>query len=65
MSADRGRFICQSQSLNLFIEKPTFNNLFKYALLLRKSGLKLDYITLEQDLRSHAQKFTIRPKKKG
>ena len=27
MAADRGRFICQSQSLNLFVEKPNFNNL--------------------------------------
>ena len=27
MAADRGKFICQSQSLNLFMEAPNFNSL--------------------------------------
>ena len=32
MAADRGAFICQSQSLNLFIARPDHGNYF-YALL--------------------------------
>ena len=65
MSADRGRFICQSQSLNLFIEKPTFNNLSSMHFYSWKSGLKTGLYYLRTRPVASAQKFTIEPKKKG
>ena len=65
MSADRGRFICQSQSLNLFIEKPTFNNLSSMHFYSWKSGLKTGLYYLRTRPVASAQKFTIEPKKRG
>ena len=65
MSADRGRFICQSQSLNLFIEKPSFNNLSSMHFYSWKSGLKTGLYYLRTRPVASAQKFTIEPKKKG
>lgn len=40
MSADRGAFICQSQSLNLFMENPTSEKLSSMHFYAWKSGLK-------------------------
>lgn len=40
MSADRGPYICQSQSLNLFTSQPNLNQLTKWQLLAWKRGLK-------------------------
>ena len=64
MSADRGQFICQSQSLNLFIEKPSFNNLSSMHFYSWKSGLKTGLYYLRTRPVASAQKFTIEPKKK-
>ncbi|SVC81072.1 uncharacterized protein METZ01_LOCUS333926, partial [marine metagenome] len=43
MGADRGAFIDQSQSLNLFIESPTIGKLSSMYLHAWKSGLKTTY----------------------
>ena len=40
MSADRGAFICQSQSLNLFVEQPNFAKLSSMHFYTWKKGLK-------------------------
>jgi len=40
MSRDRGAFICQSQSLNLFQENPTFQKLSSMHMYSWKQGLK-------------------------
>ena len=64
MSADRGRFICQSQSLNLFVEKPNFNNLSSMHMYSWKSGLKTGLYYLRTRPVAAAQKFTIEPGKK-
>jgi ribonucleotide reductase alpha subunit len=40
MSAERGPFICQSQSLNLFFENPTFKDLTSCHFYGWKQGLK-------------------------
>ena len=40
MSRDRGAFICQSQSLNLFQESPTFQKLSSMHMYTWKQGLK-------------------------
>lgn len=64
MAADRGRFICQSQSLNLFVEKPNFNNLSSMHMYAWKSGLKTGLYYLRTRPVAQAQKFTIEPGKK-
>ena len=43
MAADRGAFIDQSQSLNLFIESPTIGKLSSMYLYAWKQGLKTTY----------------------
>ena len=43
MGADRGAFIDQSQSLNLFIESPTIGKLSSMYMYAWKSGLKTTY----------------------
>jgi ribonucleoside-diphosphate reductase alpha subunit len=40
LAADRGRFICQSQSLNLFFQEPTFRKLTSAHMYSWKAGLK-------------------------
>jgi len=40
MAADRGAFICQSQSLNLFVENPNFGKLSSMHFYGWKKGLK-------------------------
>jgi len=64
MAADRGRFICQSQSLNLFVEKPNFSNLSSMHMYAWKSGLKTGLYYLRTRPVAAAQKFTIEPGKK-
>ena len=39
-SADRGRFVCQSQSMNLFVSQPTFNKLSSMHFYAWNKGLK-------------------------
>jgi ribonucleoside-diphosphate reductase alpha chain len=43
MAADRGAFIDQSQSLNLFIENPNIGQLSSMYMYAWKSGLKTTY----------------------
>ena len=40
MAADRGAYICQSQSLNLFLAKPDFSKLSSMHFYSWKKGLK-------------------------
>jgi len=44
MAADRGAFICQSQSLNLWLEDPTYNTLTSMHFYSWKQGLKTCYL---------------------
>ena len=43
MAADRGAYIDQSQSLNLFMESPTINRLSSMYMFAWKSGIKTTY----------------------
>ncbi len=43
MAADRSAFICQSQSLNLFIESPTIGKLSSMYMYAWKKGIKTTY----------------------
>ena len=61
MSADRGRFICQSQSLNLFVESPNFKLLSSMHFYGWKQGLKTGMYYLRTRPSSQAIQFTISP----
>ena len=64
MSADRGAFICQSQSLNLFVENPNFGKLSSMHFYAWKSGLKTGMYYLRTKSAVDAIKFTLDNKKK-
>jgi ribonucleotide reductase alpha subunit len=61
MSADRGAFICQSQSLNLWVEDPTYSTLTSMHFYSWKKGLKTGIYYLRRKAKHQAQQFTIEP----
>jgi ribonucleotide reductase alpha subunit len=63
MSADRGAFICQSQSLNLWVEDPTYSTLTNMHFYSWKKGLKTGIYYLRRKAKHQAQQFTIEPEK--
>jgi ribonucleoside-diphosphate reductase alpha chain len=65
MAADRGAFICQSQSLNLWMEDPTYNSLTSMHFYSWKKGLKTGIYYLRRKAKHQAQQFTIEPKSNG
>jgi ribonucleoside-diphosphate reductase alpha chain len=64
MAADRGAFICQSQSLNLWLEEPNYSNLTSMHFYAWSKGLKTGIYYLRRRGRHQAQQFTIEPEKK-
>jgi ribonucleotide reductase alpha subunit len=64
MAADRGAFICQSQSLNLWLEDPNYNTLTSMHFYSWKKGLKTGIYYLRRRGKHQAQQFTIEPEKK-
>ena len=64
MAADRGAFICQSQSLNLFVEKPTTAKLTSMHFYAWKKGLKTGMYYLRTQAATQAVQFTIEKKEK-
>ena len=64
MSADRGAFVCQSQSLNLWVEDPTYSILTNMHFYSWKKGLKTGIYYLRRKAKHQAQQFTIEPDKK-
>jgi ribonucleoside-diphosphate reductase alpha subunit len=65
MAADRGAFICQSQSMNLWLEDPNYNNLTSMHFYSWKKGLKTGIYYLRRKAKHQAQQFTLEPEKKG
>lgn len=63
MSADRGAFICQSQSLNLWLEDPNYNSLTSMHFYSWKQGLKTGIYYLRRKGKHQAQQFTLEPEK--
>jgi ribonucleotide reductase alpha subunit len=63
MAADRGAFICQSQSLNLWQEDPNYNSLTSMHFYAWSKGLKTGIYYLRRRAKHRAQQFTIEPKK--
>jgi ribonucleoside-diphosphate reductase alpha chain len=59
MAADRGAYICQSQSLNLFINAPNASKLTSMHFYAWKKGLKTGMYYLRTQAASQAVKFTI------
>jgi ribonucleoside-diphosphate reductase alpha subunit len=59
MSADRGAYICQSQSLNLFVEQPNFGKLSSMHFYTWKKGLKTGMYYLRTKAAADAIKFTV------
>ena len=62
MAADRGAFICQSQSMNLWVEDPTFPILTSMHFHSWQSGLKTGIYYLRRKPKHQPQQFTIVPK---
>ena len=63
MAADRGAFICQSQSLNLFVESPDFKRLSSMHFYGWERGLKTGMYYLRTRPSSKALQFTLEPEK--
>ena len=63
MAADRGAFICQSQSLNLWLEEPNYNTLTSMHFYSWTKGLKTGIYYLRRKPKHQAQQFTIEPEK--
>ncbi len=59
MAAERGAFICQSQSLNLFISEPNFAKLTSMHFYAWKKGLKTGMYYLRTKSAAEAIKFTV------
>jgi ribonucleoside-diphosphate reductase alpha subunit len=59
MAADRGAYICQSQSLNLFIDQANFGKLTSMHFYAWKKGLKTGMYYLRTRAAADAIKFTV------
>jgi ribonucleoside-diphosphate reductase alpha chain len=59
MAADRGAYICQSQSLNLFVDHPTSGKLTSMHFYAWKKGLKTGMYYLRTQAASRAVQFTV------
>jgi ribonucleoside-diphosphate reductase alpha subunit len=61
MAVKRGAFVCQSQSLNLFVSDPNYAKLTSMHFYAWKQGLKTGIYYLRTRAPVMAQKFTIDP----
>jgi ribonucleoside-diphosphate reductase alpha subunit len=59
MAADRGAYICQSQSLNLFVDTPNFAKLTSMHFHAWRKGLKTGMYYLRTKAAADAIKFTV------
>lgn len=61
MSVDRAPFVCQSQSMNLWVENPNYKILTSMHFHAWESGLKTGIYYLRRKARHQPQQFTIAP----
>ena len=61
MARSRAPFICQSQSLNLFLSEPSYAKMSSMHFYAWKAGLKTGCYYLRTRAVSSAQKFTVEP----
>jgi ribonucleoside-diphosphate reductase alpha chain len=59
MAADRGAYICQSQSMNLFLQEPNFGKLTSMHFYSWKKGLKTGIYYLRSKAATSAIQFTV------
>ena len=59
MAADRGAYICQSQSLNLFVDSPNTSKLTSMHFYAWKKGLKTGMYYLRTQAATQAVQFTV------
>jgi ribonucleoside-diphosphate reductase alpha chain len=59
MAADRGAYICQSQSLNLFVDSPSGSKLTSMHFYAWKKGLKTGMYYLRTQAATQAVQFTV------
>lgn len=59
MAADRGAYICQSQSLNLFVDSPSASKLTSMHFYAWKKGLKTGMYYLRSQAATQAVQFTV------
>ncbi|MBX2872377.1 MAG: ribonucleoside-diphosphate reductase subunit alpha [Saprospiraceae bacterium] len=62
MAADRGAYICQSQSMNLFVENPNFGKLSSMHFYAWQKGLKTGMYYLRSKAATDPIKFTVNQK---
>ena len=61
MSKDRGAYVCQSQSLNLWMEDPTYDKLTSMHFYAWQQGLKTGMYYLRSRAKAAPQQFTVDP----
>jgi ribonucleoside-diphosphate reductase alpha subunit len=61
MSADRGKYICQSQSLNLFMAAPDISKMTSMHFYAWRKGLKTGIYYLRTRASSKPLQFTVKP----
>jgi ribonucleoside-diphosphate reductase alpha chain len=59
MAADRGAYICQSQSMNIFMQDPNFGKLTSMHFYAWKKGLKTGMYYLRSQAATSAIQFTV------
>lgn len=63
LAADRGAYVCQSQSMNLFVEEPDFKKLSSMHFYTWQKGLKTGIYYLRTKSKAKPQQFTMEPVK--
>lgn len=61
MAADRGAYVCQSQSMNLFVAEPTYKKLSSMHFYAWKKGLKTGVYYLRTRPAAKAVQVTVAP----
>ena len=61
MAKDRGAYICQSQSLNLWVQDPDYKTLTSMHFYSWNAGLKTGIYYLRRKPKHQPQQFTIEP----
>ena len=61
LAADRSPFVCQSQSLNLFVADPSYARISSMHMYAWEKGLKTGCYYLRTKAVASAQKFTVEP----
>jgi ribonucleoside-diphosphate reductase alpha chain len=65
LAADRAPFVCQTQSMNLFVKNPTYKTLSAMHFYSWKKGLKTGIYYLRSQAKTAAQKFSVDLEKVG